>query len=1038
MVGNAAYTDRPLRNPVNDARLMQATLRELGFEVQVATDVDRRGLLGALRDFEARARGAEVVLFFFAGHGAQVGGANYLIPLNATLRSETDVPDEAVDASSVLRRIEDGRARVGLVILDACRDNPYPGANRSTARGLARMSVPTGTIVAYATAPGSTAEDGSGDNGTYTAALARHLATPGLDIKEVFDRTAQEVERLTNGKQRPREEIGLRGRFVLREGVSAVAAAPATALPSATAAPPAADPEDEAWELAKRRDNAAAFEGYLRAYPRGRFVEAARVALDGLRAQGALQPIQASSSASISPAPGVASTQALQPAQTHATPLSDDIAASVRWVQEQPPSGWLVQHGIDSDVGRLLELRRNFPRLSESRVLALVRADGRLYYALVSGPFDSADGARNFIKDGTDIPSLPWVRSIASLARELDERRSRWAASNWNVSSTVAAAPTMSSSSAIAATSSAVDPEAEAWELAKQLDSVEALEVYLSAYPRGRFVEAARVAIDGLRAQGSALDVTADVAANHGGEGETNRAQHAREQVAREARERAQREVAAKAESDARAAREKAERDARAAREKAAAAKAESEQAARDKAAREREARQKAAAEKAAAQKEAADRAAKAAADRAERERIEREKAEKAAADKAAADKAARDKREAERLARERERLEREKQETERQQKEREERERQDRQRLQREKEEQERLELQRAEREKAAPSEPEPSLTPKPNGAARTDEAETVTILRPLRFEELPVSVLRLIPVLRIDAVVKSPSPANRLLLVNGQVLREKETLVPGLRLETIGDEGVIFDWRGQRFRVVYPGSGSAGAAYSVTGDKLEADWLTKERERLTREREKSDLYQREREERERQRTEMANTLSPVNPAPALSPPAARERVSAPLPPEPTNSPPRAAEEPEPRLKVEEAIRVARDRDEALRAFSERQAPPGLHAGANTSSRPQSSAFSTTPSDTYAGLLIAAVRSNIVFTERLAGNPAAEVEVVAAHDGQITHRRITKSSGRRDWDEAVMRAIDRTRELPKDIDGRVPPKILIVFRPND
>jgi formylglycine-generating enzyme required for sulfatase activity len=95
----------------------------------------------------------------------------------------------------------------------------------------------------------------------------------------------------------------------------------------------------------------------------------------------------------------------------------------VRWVQAQPASGWLVQHGIDSDVGRLIELRRSYPRLSESRVLALVRSDGRLYFALVSGPFDSPDTARNFIKDATDIPSLPWVRSIASVVRELEGRR---------------------------------------------------------------------------------------------------------------------------------------------------------------------------------------------------------------------------------------------------------------------------------------------------------------------------------------------------------------------------------------------------------------------------------------------------------------------------------------------------------------------------------------------------------------------------------------------------------------------------------------
>jgi septal ring-binding cell division protein DamX len=115
--------------------------------------------------------------------------------------------------------------------------------------------------------------------------------------------------------------------------------------------------------------------------------------------------------------------KALPPPSAAPSTPGDELASSVRWVQSQPLSGWLVQHGIDSDVGRLLDLRRSFPRLSESRVLALLRADGRLYYALVSGPFDSAGDARSYIKDGADMPSLPWVRSIASLARELDDRR---------------------------------------------------------------------------------------------------------------------------------------------------------------------------------------------------------------------------------------------------------------------------------------------------------------------------------------------------------------------------------------------------------------------------------------------------------------------------------------------------------------------------------------------------------------------------------------------------------------------------------------
>jgi len=131
VVGNSSYAERPLRNPVNDANLMQATLKELGFEVTLLRNADRRGLLNGLRDFEGKARDAEVALFFFAGHGAQVGGSNYLIPVGGSIQSETDVPDEAVDAASVLRRLEEARSKVALVILDACRDNPYAGASRS-------------------------------------------------------------------------------------------------------------------------------------------------------------------------------------------------------------------------------------------------------------------------------------------------------------------------------------------------------------------------------------------------------------------------------------------------------------------------------------------------------------------------------------------------------------------------------------------------------------------------------------------------------------------------------------------------------------------------------------------------------------------------------------------------------------------------------------------------------------------------------------------------------------------------------------------
>ena len=288
VIGNAAYDAKPLRNPVNDAELMQRTLRDLGFDVTLLRNADRRALLGGLRDFEAKARNAEVALFFYAGHGTQVGGSNYLIPLHAQIRAESDVPDEAVDASSVLRRIEDAKARVGLVILDACRDTPYAGASRSSSRGLARMSVPTGSIVAYATAPGDTADDGKGTNGVYTEQLVRHLSQSGLDLREVFDRTATEVERITNGKQKPREDVGLRGRFVLKDGAG-VQVASVRAEPVAGRVTGGATAEAALWAEVTKNNIAEDYEAYLAQYPKGTYVALAKGRLKKLQDEQAAE-----------------------------------------------------------------------------------------------------------------------------------------------------------------------------------------------------------------------------------------------------------------------------------------------------------------------------------------------------------------------------------------------------------------------------------------------------------------------------------------------------------------------------------------------------------------------------------------------------------------------------------------------------------------------------------------------------------------------------------------------------------------------------
>ena len=332
VVGNAAYAEDRLTNPVNDALLMRKTLTELGFEVKLVQDGDRSTLLRALRDFEASIKKADVALFYFAGHGVQVEGNNYLIPIKAALESESDVRDYAVDASSVLRRIEDAGAKVGLVVLDACRNNPFVRKSRSLDRGLNRMNAPTGTIVAYATAAGSVADDGSGKNGVYTEQLARYLLEPGLDIREVFDKTASEVERLTNGKQKPREDVGLRGRFVLNPAIEIAKPEPPPL--------PAIDPDTAAWQQASQLHSIAGYQSYLERFAQGQYRQPAFTALNALR-NNVFDPValekdawqRAEHAGSIEIVEGFVQKYPNGPYAKTANALLNDLRAERAWIQ---------------------------------------------------------------------------------------------------------------------------------------------------------------------------------------------------------------------------------------------------------------------------------------------------------------------------------------------------------------------------------------------------------------------------------------------------------------------------------------------------------------------------------------------------------------------------------------------------------------------------------------------------------------------------------------------------------------------------------
>lgn len=213
VIGNGAYKSAPLRNPVNDAGDIADALGKLGFSVSLKTDADQRSMERAIREFGKQLRTGGVGLFYYAGHGIQVKGRNYLIPIGAAIESESDVKYESVDAGRVLGKMEDAGNSLNVIILDACRNNPFGRSFRSSDKGLAKMDAPTGSILAYATSPGSVAADGQGRNGLYTSALLKHMMTPGLTIERMFKQIRIEVVGASGKKQVPWEASSLMGDF---------------------------------------------------------------------------------------------------------------------------------------------------------------------------------------------------------------------------------------------------------------------------------------------------------------------------------------------------------------------------------------------------------------------------------------------------------------------------------------------------------------------------------------------------------------------------------------------------------------------------------------------------------------------------------------------------------------------------------------------------------------------------------------------------------------------------------------------------------
>lgn len=215
VIGNSAYASARLANPVNDATDMADALGKCGFAVTKVTDADKKTMRQAVRTFIDGVDRGTVALFYYAGHAVQTRGENYLIPVGADVKLEDEIPDECVSLTSVLGSLENAKAGVNLIILDACRDNPFRGFKRSLERGLKVLEAPkdSESYIAYATAPGSVAADGTERNGTYTACLLKHLLTPNQPVEVLFKQVRKEVKERTGGQQVPWESSSLVGEF---------------------------------------------------------------------------------------------------------------------------------------------------------------------------------------------------------------------------------------------------------------------------------------------------------------------------------------------------------------------------------------------------------------------------------------------------------------------------------------------------------------------------------------------------------------------------------------------------------------------------------------------------------------------------------------------------------------------------------------------------------------------------------------------------------------------------------------------------------
>lgn len=245
VIGNGDYRIFPLENPTNDAKAFASALNESGFDVVERENLTQSQIRQVLREFGDRMERGGTALFYYSGHAVQVKGRNYLVPVGADIRHEDEVEDQAIEISLVLNKMENARNQFNIVILDACRNNPFAKTFRSVSQGLAPIDAPPGTLIAFSTAPGRAADDGTHGLGLYTRHLLSNLQTPGLKIEEVFKLTRSAVRRDSDDQQVPWENTSLEGDFYFRPPASMAATPPLPDKPAPVAELPLITKIDE-------------------------------------------------------------------------------------------------------------------------------------------------------------------------------------------------------------------------------------------------------------------------------------------------------------------------------------------------------------------------------------------------------------------------------------------------------------------------------------------------------------------------------------------------------------------------------------------------------------------------------------------------------------------------------------------------------------------------------------------------------------------------------------------------------------------------